>query len=176
MIYDLFKTPIFYGDIDCKKIQFEKQNDFAPSWLSRANSTKLKNKDKNNVLKEESKLYLLKIIHEIMSEAFPKFSVDLINIWTNQYNKNDYQEPHIHPESHFSFIIYSNVKESKTYFTAPNEYLIEAFGMDSLYKTKEYVNLSNNKIIIFPSFLSHGVLPSNDQETISGNLLFKRQW
>lgn len=172
MIYNLFRTPIFYGDIDSKKIQFEQQNDFIPSWLSRANSTKSKNKD--NILRTESKIYLLKTICLIMGEEFKNFSLNLINIWTNQYNQNDYQEPHIHPDSHFSFIIYSKVKESKTYFTAPNNYLIEAFKMESLYKTKEYVNLSNNKIVIFPSFLSHGVQSSNDQETIAGNLLFKK--
>ena len=60
MIYNLFSTPIFYGDIDSKKIEFEKQNEFIPSWMSRAQSTKSHNFV--NALKNESKIYLLKKI------------------------------------------------------------------------------------------------------------------
>ena len=172
MIYNLFSTPIFYGDIDSEKIVFEKQNEFIPSWMSRAQSTKSHNFV--NALKNESKIYLLKKISELMSEKFTGFEVDLINIWTNKYKNNDYQEPHIHPKSHFSFIIYSKVQESKTYFLAPNDYLVESFGMESIYKTKDFLRFKNNSIVIFPSFLPHGVQPSENQETIAGNLLFKQ--
>ena len=72
MIYNLFRTPIFYGDIDSKKIQFEQQNNFIPSWLSRAHSTKSKNN--NNILKPESKVYLLKTIGSLGALEFVSFA------------------------------------------------------------------------------------------------------
>ncbi len=173
MIFNIFELPIFVTNIECEKIVFQKQKQYDPTFLSQVNSTKSMI-DKENMLSSESETYLIHVATEVLKEKYTNFKLSLIDIWTNKYIKKDYQEPHIHPKSHFSFIIYKKVESSKTYFISPNNYLIESFSMEGLFPMSQSLNLRNNQMVIFPSFLAHGVKNSSNEETIAGNLLFQK--
>ena len=91
-------------------------------------------------------------------------------IWRNVYTKTDYQDPHIHPHSQWSFIIYETVPKSKTMFFNPSmkdiQNQISGGGIpDFLLDYKP--NLDAGSIIIFPSFLMHMVSHGAEGSTIS---------
>ena len=172
MKVNLFSAPIFIGNIDAEKITLENET-FSQSWMSKTNSSF--NDYKNIKLNKDSALYLLKNISNLLKEEIKNsFQISLKNIWTNKYNINDYQEEHIHGNSHFSFIIYKNIKESKTVFISPWKDLIFAYEMNDLFLTDFNIECRSNQICIFPSFMKHMVLKNNfPGETISGNLTIK---
>ena len=175
MVEDIFKIPLFYTDIDSEKVIFKKQKPFIPepTFISKTLSSFNSNIKEANLLTEESNIYLLNIFSKLLSERFNFFKIKLTAVWTNKYMQDGYQEPHIHTDSNFSFIIYKKVDQSNTYFIAPNSDLIESFDMQDIFHPHFHTNFKSDTIALFPSFLSHGVKPSNNQETISGNINFE---
>ena len=90
-------------------------------------------------------------------------------------NKNkDYQEPHVHAFTKFSFIIYKKIVEPRTIFFNPAKNVISMLGADDIFPTSYMPKLKSGSIIIFPSFIEHMVVPNSDQITISGNLIFNK--
>jgi hypothetical protein len=175
MKINLFSIPIFIGNIDAEKITLENET-FSQSWLSKTNSSF---NDRQNIkLNNDSVMYLLENISKLLKQEIKNsFEISIKSIWTNKYNINDYQEEHIHSGSHFSFVIYKNIKESKTVFISPWKDLIGAYEMNDLFLTDFNVECRSNQICVFPSFLKHMVLKNNfPGETISGNLYVKVQY
>ena len=174
MIINLFEVPIFIGNIDSKKIKLKNQF-FNPHWMSETNSSYTKNT--RETIEKESALYLLNIIVQLLQEKINySFEINLQNIWENQYNKDDYQEPHIHTESDFSFIVYKEGEEGKTLFFNPSRNFIEPFvNINTMFQRTFMPKCKKDQIIIFPSFLEHMVLKCSDVKTISGNLIFKKK-
>jgi hypothetical protein len=172
MKINLFSIPIFIGNIDAEKIMLENEN-FSQSWLSQTNSSF--NDCQNIKLNNESGVYLLQNISELLKQEIKNsFEIRLKNIWSNKYDKNDYQEEHIHNGSHFSFVIYKNIKESKTVFISAWKDLISAYELNDLFFTDFHVKCRSNQICVFPSFVRHMVLKNNfSGETIAGNIYVK---
>ena len=171
MQIDLFKIPIFVTSIDSSKINLEYKK-IERQWESQT----LTSYSQLNYLNKESTDYLLETI-VLAIEDFIKinFKVTLTAIWENIYDdKESFQENHIHTNSHFSFIIYKKIKESKTVFFAPYKYLLECFYSYSFIQNYFPHNfqpcLKENQMNIFPSFLEHMVKPISNSITISGNL------
>jgi hypothetical protein len=174
MIINLFEIPIFIGNIDSKKIKLKNQF-FKSTWVSNTYSS-FNNKNPQETIENESVLYLLNIIIKLLEEKinYP-FEIYLKNIWENQYNKDDYQEPHIHTKSDFSFIIYKEGEEGKTIFFNPSRNFIEPFvNIKTMFQKTFMPKCKKDQIVIFPSFLEHMVLKCSDVKTISGNLIFKK--
>lgn len=173
MKLDIFKLPIFIDNIDASKIKLNEVL-LEETWESKTPSTYKKGK---NSLNKESSDYLLGIIAKLLFPEIKKtFLINLNDIWINKYKEKDYQEEHIHTNSHYSFIIYLKVQESNTVFLSRDRDIIQAFGMDDmgLFQTKFVAPCRSNQIILFPSFLSHRVKRvDQDYETISGNLTLK---
>lgn len=170
MIIDLFSVPILIGNIDHKKIILQNKV-FEKTWLSKTPST-FRQKGELN---EKSKKYLMNTIVKILEKKIKfSFQIRLLNIWENKYGENDYQEPHIHTDSHFSFIIYQDVKEGKTVFTNPLKYLIQIFKFHFMLDEDFMPKCKSGQIIIFPSFLEHMVLKGSKGKTLSGNLNFEK--
>jgi len=177
MIKNLFEIPIYMGDIDIDKINLKKI-DFEKTWLSKTNSTFKNTLDKNilDIIEKDSLIYLLNTLAKLLEEKIEeKFKISLLNIWENVYSDNDFQEPHIHAKSDYSFIIYKEVEKEggKTVFLNPNRNVIESFinirhQFQNIYKP----SCNKGQVIIFPSFLEHMVLKTSNQHTISGNLKF----
>jgi hypothetical protein len=172
MKLNLFSIPIYIDDIDCSKINIVSKN-FEKTWMS---ETKSSHNFKND-LDNESLKYLYEKIWDLLKGDFNNnFKIILTNIWENHYIKEDYQEPHCHPQSHFSFIIYKKTNQSKTVFQSPNETTIlgyypkTIFKITNMFSTRFKPSLKSNQIILFPSFLQHFVLKQSDATTIAGNL------
>ena len=171
MKINLLQVPIFIGNIDSSKIIL-KNHDTEKTWLSKTiSSHNFKNK-----IREDSLEYLLKKIWNLIQSEFKTdFKIALHSIWENFYKEGDYQDTHIHPGSHFSFIIYKDVEESKTVFFNPHSDLIESFYVD--FVEKMYLGdvsfkpqCRKNQIIVFPSFLHHLVQKHSNSVTIAGNI------
>ena len=166
MKINLFETPMFMSNIDLDKIYIN-CNKIENKWLSNTKTSY----EQNNFLDSKSYNYLMQKIAQILMPILPGFSkINLTNIWKNKYIEEDYQENHIHSNSHFSFIIY--VKgESKTIFFAPHKHLLECFYGDDFFRSSYKSQFRPGQIVIFPSYLEHMVSKCNNTETYSGNLL-----
>jgi hypothetical protein len=172
MKINLFEESIFIGNIDSSKIKL-KTEDFYKTW----DSETLSSFSSSNELDQDSALYLLEIIAKLLKEKTDRaFKLNLINIWQNNYIQNDFQEKHAHPHSHFSFIIYKKIKESKTVFYNPIFNLIQSFYDVKFVENSNFFQLRfetecrENQIVVFPSYLEHMVKKNGDSSTISGNL------
>lgn len=173
MKINLFENSIYIDNIDCSKINL-KNEDFKKTWDSETISSHVF----KNELDENSQNYLVEKIGNLLQDQILKnFKINILNIWQNNYNQGDFQEKHIHPQSHFSFVIYKKVNESKTVFYNPNEKLIASFYPFDLISKTSFFKLSfepkcrQDQIILFPSYLEHMVKKSDNSTTISGNIL-----
>jgi hypothetical protein len=169
---NVFYCPIFLGKIDVKKIKINKKS-IKPTWLSQIDSNFYS--DDNRIIDKKMGNYLLSTIANYMKNYFEgkEFKITLLNIWVNLYKDRDFQDPHTHAKSDFSFIIYSKVKKSGTVFFNPIKALIDATyddkkfpGIETIYRPE----CKQGDLIIFPSFITHMVLPLSKSETIAGNI------
>ena len=174
MKIDLFSTPIWIGNIDASKINLIEQ-DAKPTFGSGVNTTY--NDGIGSNIDEKSVNYLYEVIVSLINETITNpYSLHLTNIWENKYEEGDFQEKHIHPNSHLSFVIYKKVEESNTVFVNPAEKMIQAFydpckRKRNLFGSIEYSpKCRQNQIIVFPSYLEHYVKKTNNAITVSGNL------
>ena len=175
MIVNLFEIPIFIGNIDIKKIKLNNKN-FEKTWISETPSTYNESLISTLNIENEVTEYLLKKIVEILEEKIKyTFELRLLNIWENYYKNGDYQEPHIHANSDFSFVIYKKVEEGKTVFLNPiRNYLMMYKNINHMFQQTFMPKCKSGQIVIFPSFLEHMVLKSSNQITVSGNISFKK--
>jgi hypothetical protein len=175
MIINLFEIPIFIGNIDIKKIKLNNKN-FEKTWISQTPSTFKQSQTDKSMIENEVTEYLLKEIVKLLEEKIKyAFEIRLLNIWENIYQNNDYQEPHIHSDSDFSFVIYKKVEEGKTVFLNPiRNYLMIYKNINHMFQENFMPKCKSGQIVIFPSFLEHMVLKSSNQSTISGNIFFKK--
>ena len=91
MKLNLFSVPIFIDNIDSSKINITNEN-FQKTW----NSETLSSFNYSNTLDKESFNYLLQIIASSLSTQFKEpLKIQLLNIWENQYDNNDFQEKHV---------------------------------------------------------------------------------
>ena len=167
MIVNLFSVPILIGNIDLDKIKISSEK-FKTKWVS---SVKTSHGFKNTIDKESQNYMGKKFALLLKTLLKEEFNLKLINIWENIYEKNSFQEPHTHGSSHFSFIIYKKVDESRTVFFHPGKNAIQCLDTINYFKTDQSLPLREGQFVIFPSFLEHMVLQSSNQTTISGNLV-----
>jgi hypothetical protein len=170
MKLELFSTPFFMGNIDLKKIKLDAK--MGEAFVSKTPTSISKDPEKN-ILDPESGKYLISIIIDLLREKYQYFSIRLLDIWRNKYLNMDFQEPHIHLRSKFSFIIYEEVGEiTHTIFYNPAKYLLYAtLGSDQKCMLQQFTpQVRKGQIIVFPSYVEHMVNRNSDQVTISGNL------
>ena len=131
---------------------------------------------------EESNLFSPKDIHyfnvqltEIFSHIFKAmnkktFVFNVKDIWTNIYNKNDFQGTHVHP-SDYCFILYYDVKKSSTVFNSPVKDLLESRGSKiNVFFTEYEPKCNKGDLLVFPGYLQHWVRPNSNSKTIAGNI------
>jgi len=168
MKVDIFPVSVFIGSVDLKKIKLTAE--MGKAFLSQTPSSFCS----RNILDPESSEYLMEVIAELLGEKFHGFfRVNLSGIWRNKYKNNDFQEPHVHTNSKFSFIIYEEVNKVHTVFYNPAKYLIEATLGRNLVQFLFIPEMKKGQIIVFPSYLEHMVNKNSDQVTISGNINFE---
>jgi len=168
MKLDLFPVSVFIGNLDLKKIKLT--SEMGEAFLSHTPSSFFT----KNILDPESGKYLIRVIADLLKEKFQTFfTVRLTTVWRNSYKDNDFQEPHVHTNSHFSFIIYEEVNKVHTIFYNPAKYLIEATLGRNLTQFLFTPEMKKGQIIVFPSYVEHMVNRNSDQATISGNVHFE---
>ena len=166
---DLFAIPVFEDKVDLSKIKLN-CSEYTPSWDSQVNTSLGQDID----IPAETWEYLGEVISRNINEIKCSYKDARITcIWRNVYTKTDYQDPHIHPGSQWSFIIYETVERSKTMFFNPSmrdiQNQFDGGGMyDFMIDYKP--ELEAGSIIIFPSFLMHMVCHGGEGTTISGNV------
>ena len=172
MKLELFSCPFFIGNIDLKQIKLDAS--IGKAFLSKTPSSVRE----DNHLPDESTDYLLSVIVDLLREKYQHFTITMLGIWRNEYLNNDFQEPHIHITSKFSFIIYEEVVTPHTIFYNPAKYLIHAtMGEDTTVVEQQFIpQARKGQIIVFPSYVEHMVNKNSDQVTISGNLDFKLEY
>ena len=167
MKYNLFHVPFFIDQVDLEKIEIG-DAPYEKSWLSNTNSTIGQKHD----ISESTFQYLIQVVSRNLGTDLigqnPRFG----EIWRNKYEKDDWQDIHIHPRSSWSFVIYESVETGKTVFMSPifkdvqNQFgnTVPEFPLDFRPECKQ------GDIVIFPSFVEHFVMPGNTGTTISGNI------
>ena len=168
MINVIFGIPVIKTEIDLKKIKF-KYNKISKTFLSGVQTSHLY----ENIIDKQTTKYLCDIFYKKLTEmGLKNFNLTLSHIWRNIYKKGDFQEKHIHADSQFSFIIYEDIKKSYTVFNRSEAYLIHCLKLNKIFSTEYKFNCINGDMLIFPSFLEHMVLKTEeDCKTISGNIL-----
>ncbi len=164
----IFPITIFECEVDIDKLGIPLDGETLPTWDSGVPTSFSRQLD----VKPETWEYLSGIInnelyHGQLMGHNPKFG----HMWYNKYEIHHYQDPHIHPNCQWSFIIYVDLN-SKTSFLNPSMMNIqnqlgnnlEKFPLD--YKPE----LGPGNMIIFPSFMMHLVNAGNVGHTISGNI------
>lgn len=166
---NIFPIPIFKSKIDLKKVKLINKG-FERTFIS----NNLTSHNYRNTLDKDSEIYLLSTIAKLLEEQFTKkFHIKLLDIWENVYKKEDYQEPHMHSHSSFSFIIYKDIKKVNTLFMHPCRYLLESFYKFELFYKYYSPECKKGDLILFPSFLEHMVKKHSNSKTIAGNIWFE---
>jgi len=165
--HNLFHVPFFIDQVDLDRIDIG-EAPYEKIWLSKTNSTL----GQQHEISETTYEYLIEVFGRNLGPDLigqnPRFG----EIWRNKYEKNDWQDIHIHPRSSWSFVIYESVETGKTVFMSPlfkdvqNQFgsSVPEFPLDFRPECKQ------GDIVIFPSFIEHFVMPGNTGTTISGNI------
>ena len=168
MQYNLFSIPFFTDEVDLERIQIidEEQK---PTFRSGLNTSLRCNRK----ISSDTIVYLSEIIGKhIDTLGVPYGSARIEELWRNTYTKADFQDPHIHPFSQWSFIIYETVDKSRTVFLNPYRMRVQTqMSMYDRYFGEDWVpELKQGSIVIFPSFIEHYVLTGGEGSTIAGNV------
>jgi uncharacterized protein (TIGR02466 family) len=129
---------------------------------------------KNNLLLEHRMSTLMtgvvKHLNAYTTEAKYTRPITFRNSWINFYNKGDFQYPHHHAGSTVSGIYYyqTNGEDGRVIFENPNPYLDLHLFPGSHGFTKLGIDPKPGRLILFPSWLRHGVeINKTDHERIS---------
>lgn len=163
----IFGIPIFETKVDLKRLKIPRA-EVQPTWDSGVRTTLSTQLE----IHPTSLQYLCDIITDNLEPAnLMGTNPSLGHIWRNLYGEHDYQDPHTHPGSQWSFIIYETMA-SKTAFFNPSMNLIQTqMGFNVHDFPSDYKpDLKPGSMIIFPSFLMHMVHKGNKGTTISGNI------
>jgi len=166
-INNIFPNFIATKKLDISKLKVVGEN-FKDTFESRIQTTvegkTLLTKKSMNYLNIE----LTNLLSHILKPICKTFVFNMVGMWLNKYNDNDYQESHVHP-SDFSFIIYYTINKSHTVFNSPVKNLLESYD-NQIFNRNYEPNCKQGDIILFPSYLEHWVKPNSNNTTIAGNI------
>ena len=121
-----------------------------------------------SLIKEEWKEYLNPSLKEFSRQIGYEGNIDIGSPWINYYSKGNFQEVHHHIECDFAAVFFANVGEnfSRFYFQHRLAGLIPP-KIDKLINLGDcwYTSINPGDMIVFPSYLLHGVTPHNSDLT-----------
>tara|TARA_B100001996_G_C18643741_1_gene586614 strand:+ start:1139 stop:1687 length:549 start_codon:yes stop_codon:yes gene_type:complete len=168
MKHDFFTVPMFTDKVDLDKISIV-DADLQPTFRSGLKTSLRTNKEVSN----ETIQHLSEVISRNIDSLGVKYgSAKIEEIWRNVYTLQDFQDPHIHCYSQWSFVLYEDVDISRTVFLNPYRHKVESqMAMyDGYFNMDWRPELHTGDIIIFPSFIEHYVLSGGTGSTIAGNV------
>ena len=178
-IFQIFPTFIFMSDVN----EIDNNELLAHIYKIKEIDAGVKVSNSNGWQSTSSKetdceqLFKLKqFIDGMMLQIYQNYGVlrqpTLDNYWYNVNNKYSYNKQHVHPRSYFSAVYYVKTpKDSgELYFNRPDN-LLHYIDVDRLTPTNVGEVRSvpkEHELIIFPSYLSHGVnINNSDEERVS---------
>jgi uncharacterized protein (TIGR02466 family) len=118
---------------------------------------------------------LQKSIDTISTQIDPTLKLYITNLWMNVNKLGDYNHPHCHPCSAFSAVLYIQCEGgSNIEFT--NDTLIQHYPLwtkSEMFATKFQLFPKVGRLIVFPSWIKHSVLPNesnNERISIAFNI------
>ena len=170
MKHDFFTVPFFTDKVDLDKITLIDESQ-EPTFRSQLMSSLRTQRQVSN----DTIAPLSEVIGRNIDTLGIKYGAAKIDeIWRNTYTEKDFQDPHIHAFSQWSFILYEDVDISRTVFLNPYRFRVEAqMGpmYDGIFTLDWRPELHTGDIIIFPSFIEHYVLSGGTGTTIAGNVM-----
>ena len=109
--------------------------------------------------------------------GMPKFDWKVTNAWYNSYDKNNYQEFHVHPMSYFSVIYFCKLPKGSSpviFMNSTQEYNNISDMNNDCFKSKIDIEFPQNSMLIFRSHVLHKVpfgTNNEDRITFSFNVL-----
>ena len=183
MIKEIFGESIYISKIEQSKHEEIKtrlintlQTDNHESWnLCKVDSTYFENVFLENIDADYKEVFRNEIMKQLKNiNGTIKYIIE--NVWYNVYKKNDFQEPHHHIGTYdntptMSCIYCLKQSDAKLYFINPCYIQQKLTGIHNVfdksdnYKEMYYPEIEEGTVIIFPSYLYHGVSPqkSDDQ-------------
>lgn len=159
----------------CNDLKGDGRHEGCSNWQSKSDIHL--NKDNKHVMKV-NKLLLNSASKYMEFMKYTYESLQISSMWFNHYNSNDHLQSHIHPNSVLSGVLYLS-DGSDLQFIDPNE-TIKTMTLPLMEDTFHNSTLFNykpqrGKIILFPSWLKHTVLPNYTKSRISlaFNIMFK---
>jgi len=109
--------------------------------------------------------------------GMPEFDWRVSNGWYNSYDKNNYQEFHVHPMSYFSIIYFCKLPKGSApviFMNSTQEYNNISDASNDCFKSKIDIEFPQNSMLIFRSHVLHKVpfgTNNEDRITFSFNVL-----
>ena len=127
---------------------------------------------------------LFKMMNEVFEEEWLDSGVTMGNMWANINPPGGYNRPHIHPNSHFSGVYYIKAPKNSGNIVfnepKPGAHMVmprRKPGKPPSHLWKEvHVDPLEGRIIMFPSWLWHGVEPNESDDiriSVSFNFIQK---
>jgi len=164
---------IFELDLDIQKMASDIENDIKKDdGVVKTNVGGWQSNDVKSTEAVKPLVNAIKNYSNILQNETGITKLFLVNLWVNINNKYNFNKPHIHGTSHLSGVFYVQTPEDsgKINFTDPR--VVNSMNQLCKFKNHNLFNMTNlyfepkaNTMIIFPSYMSHYVEPSQSNET-----------
>lgn len=184
MIKEIFGNPIYIANMNkdiheqYKYIFMEKrEQSLYKSWnLCSVKSTFFEEDEFiHGINNQEYRYAFEKEINNHLKNINDTLDYAIENVWYNIYTKNDFQEPHNHVGTYnntsaLSCIYCLKKSDARLYFMNPQYVQQKLCGVHTIFQKKNnyteyyYPDVEEGTIIIFPSYLYHGVSPQKSED------------
>jgi|DEB0MinimDraft_4_1074332.scaffolds.fasta_scaffold02856_3 hypothetical protein len=170
----------------------DRLSEMSDEWNAKCKSTAM-SRDLGNMVHIQGELEkILKVVSDQFEIPLGKLSFKgcehpecFGDYWVNQYTKGDQQDVHYHMNPEFGdpplfsftyFAKYDPEKDAKFYFYNPSpapDLYKDFINSRPEFKTRKELDIREGEIIIFPSYMLHGVdeqLRDESRITLSGNI------
>ena len=168
-IHGLFPCPVYIvkRDLELSPKEDKDIEDIIEEGLNKdtGNSMSVNTYIFNSKLKEIKQFCAQQITIYVKEVITPKEELDfyITQSWLNVTKPNEYHHNHSHPNSIISGVFYISTEEDdKITFTDPNAIVREIIKFEkekfNIWNSATwFFNVTNNELVLFPSWLNHGV-------------------
>ena len=171
MIKYCFAQPLYNSNFDSSLLEFQYRTH--KQWES---STTTSFKNFNNISQKSHNILVNELLKYTKQVITKEHQINLYEIWANEYMEKEFQEPHTHPRSHFSFTIIHKCPEESGRLKFYNPYEQLEYAHEDIFFKCGFSLIEpaqeENTIIIWPSYMKHMVTPGSNKTkriTYSGN-------